>query len=259
MTTPEAASERAAGNMARVAGAWAETCGIARHWSTPGLDCTLTRAPMRSFNQVFVRRPLADAAPLLAVIEEYRREGLRFRVRVTCPLDAVTEDALESAGLTPRGGIPSMVLERSTIADAGPPPGNILQVTDALALADHVAVAAEAFDWAPSDLGTVFTPSLLSVEGWRAYVAYVDGEPAATAQVYVRGAVAGLYYVGTAGRFRRRGLGEAITRHAVAAAFAQGCEIASLQASPMGRPVYERIGFETVAEYATYVPPGEDH
>ena len=33
-----------------------------------------------------------------------------------------------------------------------------------------------------------------------------------------------------------------------------GCAMASLQASPMGLPVYERIGFEQVADYRTYVP-----
>ena len=38
---------------------------------------------------------------------------------------------------------------------------------------------------------------------------------------------------------------------------ADGCSVAILQASDMGRPVYERMGFRTVVEYLGFVdPPG---
>jgi ribosomal protein S18 acetylase RimI-like enzyme len=121
-------------------------------------------------------------------------------------------------------------------------------------LRDHVAIVEEAFGWEPDALTTVFTPARLLDPAWRAYVAYVKGEPAATTQLVVDGAVAGLYYVGTRAAYRGRGLGEAVTRHAVRAGAALGCDIASLQASPAGYPVYQRIGFRDVAYYQTFVP-----
>ena len=33
-----------------------------------------------------------------------------------------------------------------------------------------------------------------------------------------------------------------------------GCEVAALQSSEMGRPLYERLGFETVVRYHQYEP-----
>ena len=34
-----------------------------------------------------------------------------------------------------------------------------------------------------------------------------------------------------------------------------GCDVAILQASHMGYPIYERLGFETVVEYVGFVDP----
>ncbi len=34
-----------------------------------------------------------------------------------------------------------------------------------------------------------------------------------------------------------------------------GCDVATLQASEMGYPIYERFGFRTVVEYMGYAEP----
>jgi hypothetical protein len=52
---------------------------------------------------------------------------------------------------------------------------------------------------------------------------------------------------------RRRGYGAAMTARAVADGVVAGCDVAALQASEMGRPIYERLGFRTVVRYAAYV------
>jgi ribosomal protein S18 acetylase RimI-like enzyme len=62
-----------------------------------------------------------------------------------------------------------------------------------------------------------------------------------------------VYYVATLPDFRRRGLGEAMTRRAIAQGAAAGCNVATLQASPLGLPIYERMGFRRVGYYRTYV------
>jgi ribosomal protein S18 acetylase RimI-like enzyme len=69
------------------------------------------------------------------------------------------------------------------------------------------------------------------------------------------GHIAGLYWVAVDARFRGRGLGAAITAHAANAGRARGCELASLQASPAGEPVYRRMGFTTVRHYLRYDLP----
>ena len=44
-----------------------------------------------------------------------------------------------------------------------------------------------------------------------------------------------------------------MTARVVADGVVAGCDIAALQASEMGRPIYERLGFRTVVRYAAYV------
>jgi GNAT superfamily N-acetyltransferase len=72
-------------------------------------------------------------------------------------------------------------------------------------------------------------------------VAAPDGDGlAATCVLVAFGAVASISMVLVAPRFERRGLGRAITAHAVAAA---GERVVWLHASKAGRPLYESMGF----------------
>jgi len=68
--------------------------------------------------------------------------------------------------------------------------------------------------------------------------------------------VGGIYAVGTVERARRRGVGTAVTWAAVQQARDWGCWAVTLQATQMGLPVYRAMGFQTVVEYITYLPPG---
>jgi hypothetical protein len=46
-----------------------------------------------------------------------------------------------------------------------------------------------------------------------------------------------------------------MTARVVADGLVAGCDVAALQASQMGRPIYERLGFRTVVRYMAYVDP----
>ena len=76
-----------------------------------------------------------------------------------------------------------------------------------------------------------------------------DGRPVTTTRLHTAAGVAGIYAVVTAADARRRGYGEAITRHVLRAARDAGFRIATLQSSPEGRGVYERIGFRELRRY----------
>jgi ribosomal protein S18 acetylase RimI-like enzyme len=81
------------------------------------------------------------------------------------------------------------------------------------------------------------------------YVGYVGGKPATTSLRVRTGDVAGIYFVGTLPQFRRRGFGESMTWRAITDGRADGCKIGYLQASEMGRRIYQRMGFRVIEEY----------
>jgi GNAT superfamily N-acetyltransferase len=58
--------------------------------------------------------------------------------------------------------------------------------------------------------------------------------------------VGGIYEAGVVPAARRRGIGGALTAAAVERALELGCPVVTLNATPMGIPVYRRVGFESL-------------
>jgi GNAT superfamily N-acetyltransferase len=210
----------------------------------------LTTAPvqMHSFNQILVREPVSDAA-LAEAVAAYRGSD-RLRLRFLADV-GLTPERMAKVGLSRRGGIPSMVLKgpRQMAVDGL----DVRLMKDEATLHDHVGLVANAFDWDSPELESVLTPKLFTDPAAITWVGYLDGEPVTTAQLIVKGETGGIYWVATAEGHRGKGHGGLITRVAVNEAAKRGCRIVGLQASPLGKPVYERLGFQVVAEYETYV------
>lgn len=105
----------------------------------------------------------------------------------------------------------------------------------------------------PVDLSPVaFTEALMQLPHPEMFLGYVDGTPVCCSMLLLTGRIAGIYWVGVDASARRRGLGAAITAEAVQAGRDRGGEVAVLQASKLGEPVYRRLGFATVRHYARY-------
>lgn len=91
-----------------------------------------------------------------------------------------------------------------------------------------------------------------ALAGQIRYLGLVEGVPAAASSLVMAAGIAGVYAVATDPAFRRRGLGRALTAHAMAAGRARGAEVVVLQASTMGLPVYRDLGFTVDFEYRGY-------
>ena len=80
------------------------------------------------------------------------------------------------------------------------------------------------------------------------YVARVDGRPAASVVSHDHEGDCSIWWVATIPEARGRGLAPALMRRALADGKARGCEVTTLQATKLGQPVYERLGYRNLGE-----------
>ena len=101
----------------------------------------------------------------------------------------------------------------------------------------------------------VFSPRFVADPDVELFTGWLEGQPAGTSLAIRSGEVSGVYNVGVVPGARRRGVGTALTWASVAAGRAWGCEPIVLQATEMAIPMYEAMGFRTVASYAVFREP----
>lgn len=152
-------------------------------------------------------------------------------------------------GLEPMS--PSPLLRREPGPLHGSPTDlEIELVRDARELATFEATVKDGFGFPeriqalPS--GAIFPARALSDDRVRFWLGSVAADPVGTAWSSVSDGVVGVYGVSTVERARRRGYGEALTAAAIRA---RPDLPAVLQSSPMGHPIYERMGFTQVGEF----------
>ena len=80
----------------------------------------------------------------------------------------------------------------------------------------------------------------------RLYQARVDGEPACVLGTVDDGDDCGVYLVATLPEHRGQGLARRLLHAALAEARERGLRTSSLQATKLGYPVYERLGYEPI-------------
>ncbi len=200
----------------------------------------------------------ATPAALTAGVDVMRERGTPFVVNLRVGADDRFTALMDQLGLAPlseRPWLPGMALhplpdERSTIE----PPGlEIRQVTDQAGIEDHIRTAAVGFELPEALLRAVMVMDLVDGEAAAVYVGYEDGQPVSTGMGVRSGRATGVFNIATLESARGRGYGGAMTKRIAADAAAAGCDVATLQSSEMGYPVYERLGYRTVVEYMGYV------
>jgi len=213
--------------------------------------------PAETLNWGFLKPPYADPPATAAAVLAYFAErklpfNLTLRERDPRPL----LDSLTAAGWRRKQDpTPGMTLALPAQAPAPPASLTIESVRSQPQLAAFREVAFRGFGYPPA-IAHLFLPDrLLELPQVRAYSGLVDGQVVATSLLITSGRVAGIYWVATLEDQRGRGYGEALTWAAVRGGSELACDVASLQASKLGRPVYTRMGFAHALDYEHLLPP----
>jgi len=167
--------------------------------------------------------------------------------------------ACGAAGLEPFGDPVPQMIRHAPLPAATPVDGVVLRVVeDAPGVQDFIRVNAEAYGTygMPAEvLADLFDQPLVLLEDPAAHivVATSEGRPIATAMMFESDGVAGLQWVGTVPGARTGGLGALVTVAVTNLAFERGASSCTLQASPMGAPLYLHLGYEAIYHYSEHV------
>ena len=206
-------------------------------------------------NKVIVIERSPDPADLAAAVELVRAHGVPYDVFVRSTYERALE-VVADAGFVRGGEMPCMTCELPMVGRRQVPDGFEIRVVDHASMADFQAVAADAFGMPAQMARTVFRPELLDLGDMRAFVGYAGGHPVACAASYQTDDIVGIYTVATVSAARG---GDTAPRSPQRPWTAPRPRLAVLQASDMGRPVYERMGFRTVHHQAVFREPGAAH
>jgi hypothetical protein len=225
-----------------------------------GLAMIATGHPLRLLNMALIDG--ADVRPeaIRAGVAIGRQRSERFTLALRGGIDDRYLPIARELGLVPisdRPWLPGMALHpidgRAPIAaSAGL---EIRAVTDRTGIGDHVRSLAAGFGIPEEWVSPVVGQGLATAPGVTCYVGYVAGEPVASGLGVRTGTTIGVYNIATIPTAMRRGYGAAMTTRIVADGRSAGCDVAVLQSSDMGRPVYDRLGFRTVVEYFGFGDP----
>jgi len=213
----------------------------------PRLDKGRVRVDLPASTRVILREP-PDAAALAEIS------------RMSPARSVLLEDVFAdpgSAALTPTSATLRMpVMNRPAGAfDAPPPAVRVIEVRDPDTLAEAERVMVDGFPfprYQPWVRAQALPPRVLALPGWQVWLAYLGGAPAAAAYTYDDGHATGVYWLATLPEHRSRGLARAVLTAAIAARPDQEFTLVATEA---GRPLYESLGFATVATATWHTRP----
>ncbi|MFL5907098.1 MAG: GNAT family N-acetyltransferase [Solirubrobacterales bacterium] len=210
-------------------------------------------------NAVMRRDDAVEAGDLITEASRFFGDLERgFSVYVRGGYDDDLVAAAEEHGLNFVYEMPEMVREQPVEHHSLPESAEVRRVTDTDQVGAYWELTAKAYvsvSFPPEVFGHYDRREGLLADNVDAFLGYLDGKPVSAAMTVVHDGVAGIYWVGTLEEARGRGLAWATTAAATNAGFDRGAELASLQASHMGEPIYARMGYETLYPYRLFMAP----
>ncbi|HTU05594.1 MAG TPA: GNAT family N-acetyltransferase [Trebonia sp.] len=228
---------------------WSSVLPGGRFLCQDGVCAMVTGIPLSPFNGVWSEHAHPDAAAVAALLDEVSRARVPYGLKLPPGCEEAVTRLAAARGMAPVADIALMGLDAAGAVGAGlgrVPDGLTIQRLAPERAPRAAAVAAAGFGTAQDIFLRAMTPDLLRLASVRCYVGEVAGQPVTTSLSVTLGSCTGIFCVATVPGFRGRGFGAAVTARAVADGLAAGSAWCWLEASGMGLPVYQKLGFQII-------------
>ena len=226
----------------------------------PGVISLMSGLPIATLNGVFTDAVRPDVTDIDRAAAGLAGLPLPWSIQFRGEPEPAAERVAARYGLTARETLPLMVYRPESGQQAPPARESAAAAVRAAGQqdrADYTAALAAGME-APPEIMTPFgSPEAFALPGGVPYLAREDGQIVSVGFGMFAGPITGIFNIATRPANRGRGYGRAVTSRIVADGIARGADLAYLQSSPDGYPLYESMGFRTV-EMWTYLssPPG---
>jgi GNAT superfamily N-acetyltransferase len=222
--------------------------GYAQRWpASPGIE--MIRLPHRDTWRVVTTRELRPSTRSFA--------DFLADLGLTAARDVTVEDSfgtlkLDTDGHTTEYHFPVMHREPAALPPTARGSATVVRAHDEAALAEAERVVVDGFPvpGLQGRRGALLPPTVLDHPGWRVWLAYDEGVPAAGGVTFDDGTVLGVYFMATLPGHRSRGLARAVLTTALAA---DAHRPATLVATDDGRALYDSLGFAPVGMSDWYI------
>jgi ribosomal protein S18 acetylase RimI-like enzyme len=224
--------------MQREGGAFAAYCGI----------------PVPNLNGVFLERSDADPAVVAELMNAISNSGVPHCLMLRPGCSPKLIDLAAQRGMTAVDPVPLMALdEPRALANAQHEVDCIVRRAAPSEAAVMAEISSVAFEMPRELLLQIIGPELLALPGVRAYIGETAGRPVATGVGVTAAGAVGIFNIATVPEGRGRGCGGAVTARAVVDGMGAGASFAWLQSSPLAVPLYQRLGFAYIEDWACFI------
>jgi GNAT superfamily N-acetyltransferase len=196
-------------------------------------------APRRSvFNSVFYEDPAALLASLDDLAAAYEDAGVEAWTVWVPEGDEAVASALEAAGHQLDAKPRAMAMEMADLVEPEPDPE--LEISERYDMAELARLNEIAYGYPAGDFVAVAATEL---DGLHVYFGQLEGETVGTVAIWDYDGDAVLAWVAVLPEGRGRGVSARLSAHAIGESRDRGMETTTLQATKLGYPVYERLGY----------------
>lgn len=200
------------------------------------------------FNIAVVVEPVSNpVAALREAMNWFANRGINARFDLRGSVDRELLAAAMVEGLVFKYREPTMVLYPLPATFPAHLPLEIRPVETDSDIQQYCSVDRDEFH--DQDFQRAMVERSVTMPGVTLHLGLLDGRPVARSMGMLLGELVAVHNVYVAPDFRKRGFGSALTAAAIAAGAREGATGACLEATILGFPVYEAMGFRKIDDY----------